>query len=240
MIVVFSGPSLELDAARAILDASYRAPVANGDVVRAVRRGARVIGIVDGAFEWTLAVWHKEILWALAEGIHVLGAASMGALRAAELAPFGMRGVGRIYELYRDGALEDDDEVAVVHEPGDGYAAASDAMVDIRFTLRAAAYDGVIADRTGRGLTEIAKRRFYPDRHYASILAVARSDGLPASELDALEAWLPANRVEQKRADALELIRELGHLASPQLEPFRPEFTLARSSFLERLLSRTE
>jgi hypothetical protein len=240
VIVVFSGPSLELAAARASLDADYRPPVANGDVVRAVRSGARVIGIVDGAFEWTLAVWHKEILWALAEGVHVLGAASMGALRAAELAPFGMRGDGRIYELYRDGVLEDDDEVAVVHEPGDGYMAASNAMVDIRFTLRAAARASVITDRTRRRLAEIAKSRFYPDRHYASMLAMARSDGLPASQLDAFEAWLPANRVEQKRADALELIRELRQLDSHQPEPFRPQFTLASSSFLERLLDRAE
>ncbi len=240
MIVVFSGPSLELAAARSILDADYRPPVANGDVVRAVRSGARAIGIVDGAFEWTLSVWHKEILWALAEGVHVLGAASMGALRAVELAPFGMRGIGRVYELYRDGVLEDDDEVAVVHAPGDGYEAASDAMIDIRCTLCSAARDGVIADHTRRRLTEIAKSRFYPDRHYGSIVDAARSEGLPEAELDALEAWFPANRMEQKRADALELIRELRELAAGQLEPFRPDFTLASSSFLERLLSRAE
>ena len=62
-------------------------------------------------------VWHKEILWAMAQGIHVFGAASIGALRAAELDAFGMRGIGRIYEAFRDGVLEDDDEVAVLHGP---------------------------------------------------------------------------------------------------------------------------
>lgn len=238
MIVVFAGPSLELTAARAILDADYRPPVANGDVVRAVRDGAQTIGIVDGAFEWTLAVWHKEILWALAEGVHVLGAASMGALRAAELARFGMHGVGRIYELYRDGVLEDDDEVAVVHEPGGRYAAASDAMVDIRLTLHAAAHGGVIGDGSRRRLAGSAKRLFYPDRRYEAIIAAARLDRLPEVELDALEAWLPANRVEQKSADALELIHELGQLASRLPGAFRPQFTLARSIMLERLLDR--
>ena len=85
----------------------------------------QAIGIIDGYFQWAPAVWHKEILWAIQQGVHVFGAASMGALRAAELAPFGMRGVGRIFEAYRDGVLpgsgdepfEDDDEVAVVHGP---------------------------------------------------------------------------------------------------------------------------
>jgi hypothetical protein len=238
VIVVFAGPSLELVEARGILEADYRPPAAQGDVIRAVRAGALAVGIVDGAFEWTLSVWHKEILWALSEGVHVLGAASMGALRAAELAPYGMRGVGRIYELYRDGVLEDDDEVAVVHAPGGAYTAASDAMVDIRLTLHAAWRDGVISAQTRRYLVRIAKRTFYPDRSYAALVAAARQDGMPATALANFEAWLPAHRVEQKRADALELIAELERLAVAPLKPFEPGFTLIRSSFLERALSR--
>ena len=53
----------------------------------------------------TPTVWHKEILWAMAQGIHVFGGASIGALRAAELDVFGMKGIGRIYEDFRDGVL---------------------------------------------------------------------------------------------------------------------------------------
>ena len=82
-------------------------PVAQGDVYRIAQRRPQAIGIIDGYFEGVLSVWHKEILWALAEGIHVLGSASMGALRAAELHSFGMVGVGGIFEAYRDGELED-------------------------------------------------------------------------------------------------------------------------------------
>ena len=70
---------------------------------RCLSRGAgaaSAIGIVDGYFEGVLSVWHKEILWAMAEGIHVFGSASMGALRAAELHPFGMHGTGRIFEAF--------------------------------------------------------------------------------------------------------------------------------------------
>jgi hypothetical protein len=74
----------------------------------------------------------------LAAGIPVYGAASMGALRAAELAQFGMVGVGRIFEAYRDGVLEpfdepfeDDDEVAVLHGPPElGHRAMSEALVN--------------------------------------------------------------------------------------------------------------
>ena len=69
----------------------------------AVSAGATVIGIVDGYFEYVAPVWHKEILYALSSGCTVLGAASMGALRACECAAFGMRGIGRIFEDYREG-----------------------------------------------------------------------------------------------------------------------------------------
>ena len=61
------------------------------------------------------------------------GASSMGALRAAELHTFGMRGVGEIFERYRDGVLEDDDEVAVSHASADhAYRELSVAMVNLR------------------------------------------------------------------------------------------------------------
>ena len=77
------------------------APARQGDIWRAVRAHRPVaIGLIDGVFFHEPAVWHREILWALAEGVHVFGAASMGALRAAELEPFGMRGVGRVFAAY--------------------------------------------------------------------------------------------------------------------------------------------
>src|SRR5207244_10999206 len=74
-----------------------RPPVKQGDVYKAALARPALIGIIDGYFEVTPTVWHKEILWAMAQGIHVYGSASIGALRAAELSPFGMKGGGRIF-----------------------------------------------------------------------------------------------------------------------------------------------
>ena len=102
-IVVFLGPSLSIDQARRTLPALYLGPARCGDVLRARRLSPRAIAIVDGVFASTPAIWHKEILLALEDGIAVFGASSMGALRAAELVPFGMVGIGRIFEAYRDG-----------------------------------------------------------------------------------------------------------------------------------------
>src|SRR5438093_1428620 len=134
-IVIFTGPTLSAEEGRAVLDARYLAPAAQGDVYRAARHRPQLIGIVDGLFERTPAVWHKEILWAMSNGVHVFGSASLGALRAAELAAFGMEGVGAVFDAFRSGRLEDDDEVAVAHEPAAPYRSSSEAMVDIRATV---------------------------------------------------------------------------------------------------------
>src|ERR1700687_1751155 len=150
--IVFVGPTISSQEVSEVLDVSGMIdavclpPASQGDVYRASLQWPSAIGIIDGYFERVPAVWHKEILWAMSQGIHVFGSASMGALRAAELAAFGMTGVGAIFEAYRDGLLEDDDEVAVAHGLAeDGYRPLSEAMVNIRATLAAAEAAGVRA-----------------------------------------------------------------------------------------------
>ncbi len=148
---VFLGPSLPVEEARGILDAVYLPPVAQGDVLRVLARRPDVIGFVDGYFDKVPSVWHKEILLALSRGVRVLGASSMGALRAAELADFGMEGVGTIYEWFRSGRLEDDDEVAIVHGPAEeGYVELSDAMVNVRDVCAASAAGGAVPAAVAR------------------------------------------------------------------------------------------
>src|SRR5713226_6011264 len=154
--VIFTGPTLSAVDARMVLAADYRPPAAEGDVYRAARGRPQVIGIIDGYFERVPSVRHKEILWAMSRGIHVFGSASIGALRAAELAAFGMEGVGTIFEFYRDGMLEDDDEVAIAHGPAEvGFVAGSEAMVNIRQTLQKAERDGVISTELRTSLEKI-------------------------------------------------------------------------------------
>lgn len=236
--VVFLGPSLPRADAMAVLDACYRPPVRQGDVYRAVRDGARLIGIVDGYFHDVPSVWHKEILYALHEGAVVMGAASMGALRAAELHPFGMEGVGAIFAAFRDGRLTDDDEVAVQHGPAElGYPALSEALVNIRATLEAAERAGVIEAPLHAELLALGKALFYPERSWGALLAGARARGLPAAPLAALEAWLPANRVNQKRSDALALLEGLrARLDAPPPPPRRFHFEVTElwQRFVER------
>ncbi len=209
-IVVFTGPTLPPAEAREVLDALYLPPVSEGDLYRATLKGPRAIGIVDGYFENVPSVWHKEILHAMSKGIWVFGSASMGALRAAELAAFGMIGVGATFEAFRDLVLEDDDEVAVIHGPKElGYPALSEAMVNIRRTLSDAYSEGVISAPARQALESTAKSLPYRRRSFQALLALAESEGVAAEDAKALETWLPCGRVDQKREDAVLMLQTM-------------------------------
>src|SRR5512137_1082988 len=112
-IVVFLGPSLPIEKAYQILQAEYRSPAKRGDIFRASEEGAEIICLIDGVFFQECSVAHKEVIYALEAGAKVLGASSMGALRASELDVYGMEGVGAIYKAYKSGQLVSDDEVAL-------------------------------------------------------------------------------------------------------------------------------
>jgi hypothetical protein len=234
-VVVFTGPTLTADEASAVLHADYRPPAGQGDVYRAALQGPKVIGIIDGYFERVPSVWHKEILWSMSRGIHVFGGASMGALRAAELAAFGMEGLGSIFEAYRDGALEDDDEVAVVHGSAEfGFRAGSDAMVDIRATVARAAEAGVLSESTAAALECLAKDMFYPQRNYHAIARRAAETGLPGAEISTFLEWLPEHRFSQKRADALAMLETIRERVERGLEAKRVKYSFENSSMWER------
>ncbi len=226
---VFVGPTLRPEEVARVIDAACLPPVTQGDVCRAVQGGARIIGIVDGLFSGAPSVWHKEILWALSQGVPVFGSASMGALRAAELHGFGMQGVGRVFQAFRDGVLEDDDEVAVVHGPAEtGYLVASEAMVNIRATLARAEAEGVLRGAARAALEAYAKALFFPRRTWAALIAGAAGAGVPDSEVAALRAWLPRGRVDQKREDAvamLEAMRRAAAAGAAVAPSFRFEWT---------------
>jgi hypothetical protein len=204
--LVYVGPTLPAAEVGTLLpSATILPPAAVGDILRATRRrGVRRIAVIDGYFERMAAVWHKEILVALGKGIEVWGAASMGALRAAELAPFGMRGVGVIFREYARGVLVADDEVAVAHAPAEfGYAAMSDALVNVRHGLAAATW---IPARTRATLVELARARFYRERSWDQLIADARAAGIAARVLDRLASWPKPDR---KAADARLLLHKL-------------------------------
>ncbi|WNY26721.1 TfuA-like protein [Methanolapillus ohkumae] len=147
--IVFLGPTLDLKEAKAcFLESvlpfvSFLPPASRGDVEKVVKDGAGFICLIDGVFFEQCAVGHREILHAIQEGVFVMGASSMGALRASEMESFGMIGIGTVYSLYKKKIIESDDEVAVVCDPFSN-APISDALVNIRATLDKAVAESVL------------------------------------------------------------------------------------------------
>jgi hypothetical protein len=204
--VIFAGPSLPPRLRPCDPSLCWQPPVRQSELYKVALEKPAIIGIVDGYFEVVPTVWHKEILWAMAQGIHVYGAASIGALRAAELHTFGMVGIGRIFEAFRDGVLEDDDEVAVLHGPEElGYPPVTEALVNIRATLDAAVAASVLDPALAVDLAQIAKLLFYKERSWDAVLRLGIDSGLPPAAIDHFLAWFKGGRVDQKRADALEM-----------------------------------
>jgi len=233
-LVVFLGPSLPIADARRLLPARYLGPARCGDVLRARRLAPRAIALVDGVFASSPATWHKEILLALDDGISVYGASSMGALRAAELAPFGMVGVGQIFEAYRDGVYTDDDEVALLHGPaGSNYRELSEAMVNIRATVAHAVARGVIGPASAERVIDCAKATFYQERSLGAAIEQAWSANPRAEEPRRFRRFVAnGGYVNQKRLDTLQLLARLGGqiAARPRPAPATP-----RTCFLVKL-----
>jgi hypothetical protein len=199
MKVLFAGPSLHgvvPDLSGLVL----RGPAAQGDVARAVLDGATAIGLVDGNFEAVASVWHKEILFALGQGVALLGSSSMGALRAAECEPFGMRPVGVIAEAYTCGTLDDDAAVALTHGPAElGYVPFTEPLVDVEPTLARLRALHLLSAADHDAILARARSLYFKDRTDEAMFV-----GMPVT----LAAYRE-HRVGQKTLDALLLIEEL-------------------------------
>jgi hypothetical protein len=208
-IIVFLGPSLDLTAAEKILPAEYRPPAKRGDLLAAVHDGATIIGLIDGVFHQESAVAHREILTAIKKGVRVVGASSMGALRAAEMDTLGMVGIGEIYRMYKSGELESDDEVALVFDPSSGLAL-SEPLINIRFTLKRARGEGIIDAAEHDALLASARSVFYPQRTYRTISQT--NDTVDTKTQERFLVWVETGQCDQKREDAvaaLEYIRKI-------------------------------
>jgi hypothetical protein len=237
-IYIFLGPTLRLEEAQAELEAVYLPPVSHGRVFEVAQTKPQAIGIVDGYFETIRAVLHKEILWAMSRGIRVYGSSSMGALRAAELVPFGMRGVGKIFQAYRRGELEDDDEVAVGHGPAEyRYMPVTDAMVNIRATLEAAAKAGVISSSAQACFERIAKGIYYKERTYSRLLELAGTQKGFGGDARRLQGALQKLRVDLKREDAVRMLRQIRAECLKRRNIPRTQFKFENSTTWKRLIA---
>ncbi len=186
--VVFAGPSAPPEAIRTALPGAFLAPpIQRGDLYKYRLLNFSVFVIIDGVFTNALAVSPREVVDTLRDGAAIIGASSMGALRAADCAPAGTLGYGRIYRLFRRRALSSEDEVAVATFPEPPFAPISLALVDIRFALRTACRNALLSPEQAGRLIKVAVAMRYPDRTWKRIAKGANLT-LSSEQINVLES----------------------------------------------------
>lgn len=208
-IFVFVGPSMppEEQGGRGV---ALLPPAGRGDILRLLPQRPAAIGLIDGVFGDRPAPLLCEILAAIEDGIAVYGAASMGALRAVELAQHGMIGIGRVFEAFRDGHLCADDEVAVLHGPAElGWQTLTVPLVDLRETAAAAIAKSVVDAHSALALVEYARRLPFSDRTWERL---AESSGRARE----LVAELRRHWISVKKLDAAALLATLRSRSDPR------------------------
>ncbi len=155
--------------------------------------------MIDGVFHQRLAPTPQECA-RVARTRPAFGAASMGALRAVECARYGFVPLGAIARWYRSGAIDGDDEVAVITD-ATGSTALSVPSVNVRFAARLAVRRGWIDAAAAAGWIARARAIFYAERRWSDLVAM-----LPAPARDAL-ASLGPEALDLKRIDARSALR---------------------------------
>jgi TfuA protein len=207
--IIFLGPSLMLEKAKAILDADYKPPAKKGDLLALLGLSdtKRVIGLIDGLFLQDYPPTPIEVYSILVrKNLTVVGGASLGALRAVELEKFGMIGIGKVFELFKNGIIDADDEVAVTFDRSN-HKVQSEAMIDIRFNLFIAQRKRIIDADTKRALAKVAKDTYFPFRNYESIIdeSIKRFQ-IFEEQLEAFRNYIRKNKDSLKERDAIRTI----------------------------------
>ncbi|MFE6892071.1 TfuA-like protein [Streptomyces sp. NPDC057694] len=218
MIHVYVGPTLPRSTSQlSAPGVQVHPPARHGDLFDdAVQDGDTVV-LLDGVFHQAPALRHKEILAAMGRGVRVIGAASIGALRACELDAFGMVGVGSVYAAYVRGQFSGDDEVAVGQAPDRDWAALTWPVVSLSHVLHLAVQANVLEAAHADRLLCALRAVYYPQRTLAAVRAVCAREN--AGDV---ARWLDQQRAEEphfgdiKRADAL-LALQVAHDPRPPL-----------------------
>lgn len=175
--LVFLGPSLSLAEAHGICpDAEFHPPIRFGDLYALACEAPGQVLIIDGVFHDSTPVWQREILQLLQSGWQVLGASSMGALRALELEPYGMIGLGTVFEWFRSGRIEGDDEVALLHGVAEmDWQPLTLPLVDVRHVLNGLEAQGVLAPTQVSDILSGFKHMGHEVRTLRALLALVKA-----------------------------------------------------------------
>ncbi|MEA2943405.1 MAG: TfuA protein [Bradyrhizobium sp.] len=210
--IVFFGPSIAESEVRSLAAITHAPPIKRGDL--AAVEDYDVFVILDGEFGQNMSVSPKEILAVLERGKTVIGAASMGALRASELDRCGMIGVGWVYDYFRRCVVRRDADVALVYAAFD-FKPITVPMVDLEYWTEQASGAGLIRDKERALLLKVARNIFFAERTLDRLMDTMRR-AIGGDMLHSLLAFSGGTIPSVKSLDAAEAIRLSVSLDEPR------------------------
>lgn len=169
-IVVFSSswPSPQSDRRLAFFP-----PAKRGDIRQAVSLGARCIVLIDGEMIYNPPPTPIELRDALRDGVEIVGAASLGAVRAVELFDEGMIGVGWVFGAFLSGRVDADDELLSILDPLT-HVQLTVPLINVRYGLQQAVRDGRLTKSAAQCLLTDFRSIHFAERTTNELLRVAR------------------------------------------------------------------
>ena len=165
--IIFAGPSISHQQLAEVTTAELAPPIRRGDIDRFA--GYEMFVIIDGEFGQSLSVSPKEILGLLRAGKTVIGASSMGALRASELDSCGMIGIGWVYQHFAAAAVRRDDDVALAYSPLD-LSPVTIPVIDIEYWTSLLLTRNLISVREKKTICRTTRKIFYAERTESKLI----------------------------------------------------------------------
>jgi len=238
-ITVFGGAFISEDEINVFIDADYKLPAKHADIISLIYNDKPdVIILFHGVVISDLAVWHSELLEALNLGVRIYGTGGLGAIRAVELASFGMIGIGEVFRQYNEGEIEEDDEVFFKYEIKGGKSIRlTEPVVNLRATFKPAISKNIISEKNYTDIITIAKEIYYEDRTLDTIFSLAEEKGLDESIIEKLRIIAIDHYVDQQKLDAIQTLKLVKQLKESDLDnelPPRNEYDLFFDSLYDR------
>jgi hypothetical protein len=211
--VVFLGPSAPASEILSILpDAIIRPPARRGDLYAYRILRHEFFLVLDGAFGNILAISPREVVDVVRDGAVVVGASSMGALRAADCFPAGVHGVGVIFRLFKSRVISSEDEVAVLFRENMPFPPLTEPLINMRIALRRATSQGLVGPSEAEKIISAAQSVHFTRRTWPRVYEEA-GRYLSSEMLNFLR------KIDTKRADAVQAAKRVSKLREARKGP---------------------
>ncbi|KAF3997024.1 TfuA-like protein [Glaciimonas immobilis] len=210
-ITVFLGPSFDFVEAQNYLKANFIPPAKRGDFRKFCLDSHTVVVLIDGEMIFGAPPSPQELLDVMASGVHLFGAASLGALRGVELRDYGFKASGWVYEEYLSGRVKHDDELLSILHP-ETFLPLTVPLINIRYALSLMTSRYFLSVNSAQKFLGGCREIFFEDRTEQEIKRLGLSLGLD----ERLVGEIFSSKYDIKKIDAIECLQKVKRFCEAQ------------------------